>query len=162
MSEKTEANPVETGRTASALSISSEPFYEIRKIRIEHGSTRSRLHGFVGASADMAIRMERVLFWNLGRQIRESGLPTGWIQQVEVPERWQGQGIGSSLIEEAIRTMEAAGIQEVYLDACPADRNRFNDLVSFYERHGFLAAPDCGEDQYPPPFIMKADLRRLE
>lgn len=157
-----EGNHDVEGLTVPDLNVCLEDLHGIQKIEIEHRPTRSLLYGFMGPSDQMTIRFQRVLFGNLARQVTKSGTPTGFIQKIEVPEPWQRQGIGSLLLEEAFRRMRDAGIHDVYLDVCPSNENRFQELRSFYERHGFLDAPDCTEDQYPPPFIMKAELRRLE
>lgn len=141
------------------LRSSVEPFLDIHKIRIEHPASRALLLGFTGPAEAMAIRMERVLFMNLAQEIRKSGQPSGFIQKVDVPSRWQNQGIGSSMVLELFRLAGSHGIQSLFLDVCPADENRLEDLVLFYERLGFVQIQECGEDQFPPPFIMKADLR---
>lgn len=156
-----EGNQGVEGITASDLAVCLEDLHGIQKIEIEHRPTRALLYGFMGPSDQMSARFMRVLFVNLARRVTLSGVAAGFIQKIEVPERWQRQGIGSSLLEEVFRRMQGAGIQDVYLDVCPSDESRFQELRSFYERHGFLDAPDCTEDQYPPPFIMKADLRSL-
>ena len=140
------------------LRSSVEPCFDIQKVRIEHPASRAVLLGFTGSAEIMAGKMERVLFMNLAQEIRKAGQPSGFIQKVDVPRRWQNQGIGSSMVLEFFRVAGTLGIQTLFLDVCPADENRLEDLVLFYERLGFVQIREGGEDQFPPPFIMKADL----
>jgi GNAT superfamily N-acetyltransferase len=158
--EKLEGIAVGLDLGTSDLRLSVESHEAFRKVRIEHPASRSLIYGFMGRNEDMVASFERILFRKLAAGVRRSGADAGYIQTISVPARWQSQGIGASLLTAALRVMERAGIHEVYLDAYPAEAQRFEDLVCFYERHGFRAAPDCADDQYPEPFIMKADLRR--
>lgn len=158
--EKSEEIVVGLDQVGADLRVSVESHEAFRKVRVEHPSTRSLIYGFMGRNEDMVASFEQILFRKLAAGVRRSGADAGYIQTISVPARWQSQGIGSSLLTAALQVMEKSGIHEVYLDAYPAEARRFEDLVCFYERHGFRAAPDCADDQYPEPFIMKADLRR--
>jgi ribosomal protein S18 acetylase RimI-like enzyme len=159
--EKLQGIAVAPDLGAPDLRVSVESHEAFQKVRIDHPSSRSLLYGFMGRNEDMAASFERIMLQKLAGQVRHAGAGAGYIQKISVPAWWQGQGIGSSLLTEALRVMEKSGIHEVYLDAYPVESRRFDDLVCFYERHGFRTAPECADDHYPEPFIMKADLRSV-
>lgn len=55
----------------------------------------------------------------------------GWIGMVIVAEQYRGQGIGTSLLEHAIRFLDSQGVPTMKLDATPQGR-------PLYEKFGFI------------------------
>ncbi len=128
-----------------------------KKLVIVHRQTGSELSAVVGKEA-LAARFGESLYGNLASCILgEAGL-VGFIHRIEVPDRWQGQGIGTDLLQEAMREMRDRGVGAVLLDAFPKHKGKGEDLVRFYERHGFVEVPGCGSNPVAPALIMRAIL----
>lgn len=90
-----------------------------------------------------------------------SGQPTGigalerfgnvaLLRSIAVEPRWQGSGVGRSIVEELERCARAAGIEELILLTLTAR--------PFFERLGYRAT---AREQVPPPVLESAEFRSL-
>ncbi len=127
-----------------------------RRLAVLDRRTGAELSAVVGKEA-LAARFTEHLYGGLGSCILREGSLVGFILRVDVPERWQGQGIGSDLLEEGLRQMKEAGVSAVFLDVY-SKYGRHEDLVRFYERHGFVEVPGCATHSAAPAFIMRVAL----
>ncbi len=60
--------------------------------------------------------------------------PDGVIGHIAVLHAWRGQGIGSALLQTLVDLAAAHGLERVFIDSRPEERE-------FFHRHGFLADP---------------------
>jgi GNAT superfamily N-acetyltransferase len=125
-----------------------------RRLAVLDRRTGAELSAVVGKEA-LAARFSEHLYGGLGSCILEEAGLVGFILRIDVPERWQGQGIGTDLLEEGLRQLKAVGVSAVLLDVY-SRYGRHEDLVRFYERHGFVEVPGCAARSAAPAFIMRA------
>ena len=80
---------------------------------------------------------------NIGRVVGVAGLEIhgddGLLRSVAVDEDYRGQGLGASLIEEALARAGRLKLATVYLLT--------NDARDYFARHGFS---DCPREEAPP------------
>lgn len=127
-----------------------------RMLKIVHVPSAGYLEAKAGPAEAMAQRMSAGVYRNLGECIRAAGGDVGYIGLINVPRRWQGQGVGSEMMREALTTMAAQGVVEVFLDALPMGTATLDQVVSFYERHGFVHSPQCDDLVGTSSYIMRA------
>lgn len=127
-----------------------------RMLKIVHVPSAGYLEAKAGAAEAMAQRMSAGVYRNLGECIRAAGGDVGYIGLINVPRRWQGQGVGSEMMREALAAMAAQGVVEVFLDAMPMGTATLDQVVSFYERHGFVHSPQCDDLVGTSSYIMRA------
>lgn len=70
------------------------------------------------------------------------------IEHIEVEDFKKGLGVGTSLMEEAMRFMEGKGYKQFYLNASPMGFTGLDKigLVNFYKKFGFKVLLDQGEN----------------
>ena len=68
------------------------------------------------------------------------------IEHIEVEDFKKGLGVGTSLMEEAMRIMEGKGYKQFYLNASPMGFTGLDKigLVNFYKKFGFKVLLDQG------------------
>lgn len=75
----------------------------------------------------------------LGRGLARHPIPLMLLARLAVATNWQGQGLGSGLLKDAmLRTLHAAEIAGLRAIAVHA---KDDDARAFYERFGFVPAP---------------------
>ena len=75
----------------------------------------------------------------IGKGLARHPIPLMVIARLAVSTHWQGRGIGSALLKDAVlRTLQAAEIAGLRALAAHA---KDDDARGFYERHGFASSP---------------------
>jgi GNAT superfamily N-acetyltransferase len=91
----------------------------------------------------------------LGKGLARHPIPLMLLARLAVATRWQGKGLGSGLLKDAmLRTLQAAGIAGIRAMAVHAKND---DARAFYERFGFVPAPT---DPYHL-FVLLKDVRAI-
>jgi GNAT superfamily N-acetyltransferase len=91
----------------------------------------------------------------LGKGLAKHPIPLMLLARLAVATKWQGHGLGSGLLKDAmLRTLQAAEIAGVRAMAVHA---KDNHARAFYERFGFLPAPT---DPYHL-FVLLKDVRAI-
>src|SRR5437867_9960320 len=91
----------------------------------------------------------------LGNGLARQPIPLMLLARQAVATRWQGKGLGSGLLKDAmLRTLQAADIAGIRAMAVHA---KDDDLRAFYERFGFVPAPT---DPYHL-FVLLKDVRAI-
>ena len=91
----------------------------------------------------------------LGKGIAKHPIPLMLLARLAVATNWQGKGLGSGLLKDAmLRTLQAADIAGIRAMAVHATDD---DAQAFYERFGFVQAPT---DPYHL-FVLLKDVRRI-
>ena len=91
----------------------------------------------------------------LGKGIAKHPIPLMLLARLAVATNWQGKGLGSGLLKDAmLRTLQAADIAGVRAIAVHAVDD---DARAFYEQFGFVEAPT---DPYHL-FVLLKDVRRI-
>ena len=91
----------------------------------------------------------------LGRGLAKHPIPLMLLVRLAVATSWQGKGLGSGLLKNAmLRTLQAADIAGIRALAVHA---KDDDARAFYERFGFVSAPT---DPYHL-FVLLKDVRAL-
>ena len=84
------------------------------------------------------------------------------IEHIAVDPEKMGQGIGTSLMQEAMKEIARKGMKYVYLNASPMgfDGLRLPDLTEFYEKFGFKVIKEQGNNNLmglkEPPLLESA------
>jgi len=125
-------------------------------LKIVHAPSAGCLEAKWGPAGAMAERMGAGVYRNLSECMRAAGGDVGYIGLVSVPGRWQGQGVGSEMMRAALGAMASRGVVEVFLDALPMGTATVDQVVSFYERHGFVHSPACDDLVGTRSHIMRA------
>src|SRR6266508_4434677 len=74
----------------------------------------------------------------LGKGLARHPIPLMLLARLAVATSWQGKGLGSGLLKDAmLRTLQAADLAGIRAIAVHAK----DDARAFYERFGFVAAP---------------------
>jgi GNAT superfamily N-acetyltransferase len=91
----------------------------------------------------------------LGKGLAKHPIPQMLLARLAVARSWQGKGLGSGLLKDAmlrtIRAAEIAGIRAMAVHA------KDDDARAFYERYGFVAA---STDPYHL-FVLLKDVRAI-
>jgi len=127
-----------------------------RMLKIVHVPSSGYLEAKSGPAAAMATRMGAGVYKNLAECIRSAGGDVGYVGLISVPRRWQGQGVGSEIMREALALMAGQGVVEVFLDALPMGDATVEQVASFYEKHGFVHSPQCDDLVGTSSYIMRA------
>ncbi len=91
----------------------------------------------------------------LGKGLAKRPIPLMLLARLAVATNWQGHGLGSGLLKDAmLRTLQAADIAGIRALAVHA---KDDDARAFYERFGFMPAPS---DPYHL-FVLLKDVRAL-
>jgi GNAT superfamily N-acetyltransferase len=91
----------------------------------------------------------------LGKGLAKHPIPLMLLARLAVATSWQGKGLGSGLLKDAmLRTLQAADIAGIRAMAVHA---KDNEARAFYERFGFVQAPT---DPYHLLILLK-DVRAL-
>jgi GNAT superfamily N-acetyltransferase len=91
----------------------------------------------------------------LGKGLARHPIPLMLLGRLAVASSWQGKGLGSGLLKDAmLRTLHAADIAGIRAMAVHA---KDDDARAFYERYGFVAAPT---DPYHL-FVLLKDVRAI-
>jgi GNAT superfamily N-acetyltransferase len=91
----------------------------------------------------------------LGKGLARHPIPLMLLARLAVAATWQGKGLGSGLLKDAIlRTLQAADIAGIRAIAMHA---KDDDARAFYERFGFVPAPT---DPYHM-FVLLKDVRAI-
>jgi GNAT superfamily N-acetyltransferase len=91
----------------------------------------------------------------LGKGLARHPIPLMLLARLAVAPSWQGKGLGSGLLKDAmLRTLQAAGIAGIRAIAVHA---KDDDARGFYERFGFVPAPT---DPYHL-FVLIKDIRAI-
>ncbi len=91
----------------------------------------------------------------LGKGLAKHPIPLMLLARLAVATSWQGHGLGSGLLKDAmLRTLQAADIAGIRALAVHA---KDDDARAFYERFGFIPAPS---DPYHL-FVLLKDVRAL-
>jgi GNAT superfamily N-acetyltransferase len=91
----------------------------------------------------------------LGKGLAKHPIPLMLLARLAVATSWQGKGLGSGLLKDAmLRTLQAADIAGIRAMAVHA---KDDDARAFYERFGFGAAPT---DPYHL-FVLLKDIRTI-
>ena len=91
----------------------------------------------------------------LGKGLARHPIPLMLLARLAVATSWQGKGLGSGLLKDAmLRTLRAADIAGIRAMAVHA---KDDDARAFYERYGFVAAQT---DPYHL-FVLLKDVRAL-
>jgi predicted N-acetyltransferase YhbS len=91
----------------------------------------------------------------LGKGLAKHPIPLMLLARLAVATSWQGKGLGSGLLKDAmLRTLQAADIAGIRAMAVHA---KDDDARAFYERFGFMAAPT---DPYHL-FVLIKDVRAI-
>ena len=91
----------------------------------------------------------------LGKGLAKHAIPLMLLARLAVATGWQGQGLGSGLLKDAmLRTLRAADIAGIRAMAVHA---KDDDARAFYERYGFVAAPT---DSYHL-FVLLKEIRAI-
>ena len=91
----------------------------------------------------------------LGKGLAKHPIPLMLLARLAVAASWQGKGLGSGLLKDAMRrTRGAADIADIRAMAVHA---KDDDARAFYERYGFVAAPT---DPYHL-FVLLKDIRAV-
>ena len=91
----------------------------------------------------------------LGKGLAKHPIPLMLVARLAVATNWQGKGLGSGLIKDAmLRTLQAAGIAGIRAMAVHA---KDDSARAFYERFGFVPAPT---DPYHL-FVLLKDVRAI-
>jgi GNAT superfamily N-acetyltransferase len=91
----------------------------------------------------------------LGKGLAKHPIPLMLLARLAVATSWQGKGLGSGLLKDAmLRTLQAADIAGIRAIAVHA---KDDDARAFYERFGFVAAPT---DPYHL-FVLLKDVRAI-
>ena len=91
----------------------------------------------------------------LGKGLARHPIPLMLLGRLAVATSWQGKGLGSGLLKDAmLRTLRAADIAGIRAMAVHA---KDDDARAFYERYGFLSAPT---DPYHL-FVLLKDVRAI-
>jgi GNAT superfamily N-acetyltransferase len=91
----------------------------------------------------------------LAKGLARHPIPLMLLARLAVAVNWQGQGLGSGLLKDAmLRTLQAADIAGIRALAVPA---KDDDARAFYGRFGFIPAPT---DPYHL-FVLLKDVRRI-
>jgi glucosamine-phosphate N-acetyltransferase len=122
---------VETLRTLSP--VYGDPFYIEGTVRIRAESGSHATYVAVDCESGSVVGTASVLMeWKL----TYDGEPVAHIEDVAVRPEWQGQGIGSLLVEVCKNHARSKGCRKIVLDC---DESR----VGFYEKEGFYRAGVC-------------------
>ena len=81
-----------------------------------------------------------------GRAVGLVGMSPGWVEQLYVLPEAQGRGVGSALLDAAVRRRRAAGDAELRLWTLEANASGRR----FYEARGWRLAPETRVVPYPP------------
>lgn len=118
--------------------------------------TPSRVVGYYAISTAMERRIA-LPSAKLRRETPEE-VPLLLIGRLAVDRMWQGQGLGSTLLSDALArclaASEIAGVRAVVVHAID------DAAASFYEAHGFLISPLGDRVLLMPMEIVRAHLRR--
>ena len=91
----------------------------------------------------------------LGKGVAKQPIPLMLLARLAVATSWQGKGLGSGLLKDAmLRTLQAADIAGIRAMAVHA---KDDAARAFYERFGFVQAPT---DPYHL-FVLLKDVRRI-
>src|SRR5713226_1167018 len=91
----------------------------------------------------------------LGKGLAKHPIPLMLLARLAVATSWQGKGLGSGLLKDAmLRTLQAADIAGIRAMAVHA---KDDDARAFYERFGFVLAPT---DAYHL-FVLLKDVRAI-
>jgi GNAT superfamily N-acetyltransferase len=91
----------------------------------------------------------------LGKGLARYPIPLMLLARLAVAATWQGKGLGSGLLKDAVlRTLQAADIAGIRAIAVHA---KDDDARGFYERFGFVPAPT---DPYHM-FVLLKDVRAI-
>jgi len=91
----------------------------------------------------------------LGKGLARHPIPLMLLARLAVATSWQGKGLGSGLLKDAmLRTLHAAGIAGIRAMAVHA---KDDDARAFYGRFGFVTAPT---DPYHL-FVLLKDVRAI-
>src|SRR5947209_18428930 len=91
----------------------------------------------------------------LGKGLAKRAIPLMLLARLAVATSWQGRGLGSGLLKDAmLRTLQAADIAGIRAMAVHA---KDDDARAFYERFGFVPAPT---DPYHL-FVLLKDVRAI-
>ena len=75
----------------------------------------------------------------LGKGLARHPIPLMLLARLAVASSWQGKGLGSGLLKDAmLRTLQAADIAGIRAMAVHA---KDDEARGFYERYGFIPAP---------------------
>ena len=75
----------------------------------------------------------------IGRGLAKHPIPLMVLARLAVANNWQGQGVGSAMLRDAVlRTLQAAEIAGLRALAVHA---KDNEPRAFYERYGFIPSP---------------------
>jgi GNAT superfamily N-acetyltransferase len=75
----------------------------------------------------------------IGKGLAKHPIPLMVLARLAVSTNWQGQGVGSALLKDAVlRTLQAAEIAGLRALAVHA---KDDAARAFYERHGFISSP---------------------
>lgn len=75
----------------------------------------------------------------IGKGLAKHPIPLMVLARLAVSNNWQGQGVGSALLKDAVlRTLQAAEIAGLRALAVHA---KDDEARAFYERHGFISSP---------------------
>lgn len=90
-------------------------------------------------------------YHQLGHYLCEDGFAgelegklVGYIRNIRVVGEMRGRGLGGQMLDAAVEAMRHAGVRRVFLHATP-ERGKSEDLVRFYERHGFAEFSEIGD-----------------
>ena len=93
--------------------------------------------------------------------VRESGVEVGYValnlwrldectdlvlSELFVPEGLRHRGIGARILAEIEELARIRGYARVLLNARPLDDYPHEQLVAWYQKHGFVRVPDSGAD----------------
>jgi len=80
--------------------------------------------------------------------LAHKGMPSGLIEDVVVTERFQGQGIGTAMMRQAIRICREKGCYKAMLSSNIKRENahRFYESIGF-KIHGFSFLIDCNQEE---------------
>ena len=107
--------------------------------------------GFAEEVGPFLFKMKRS-YHGLGHYLSEGGYAgelegklVGYIRNIRIDKSLRGRGIGGAALDAATDAMGRAGIRIAFLHATPETASKEQDLLRFYERHGFEEFDDVDD-----------------